>query len=107
MRVTLSRQRGGGIKKNLKRFASYSGNAITDFLKIIQTISDKIILKISIRLKLIFAGKNIAEFSLQILLINMVTRFRWGWRGTEDLDSISLLINKPDQPIRLKFERLD
>ncbi|XP_023335363.1 cytochrome P450 302a1, mitochondrial [Eurytemora carolleeae] len=52
-------------------------------------------------------GKNIAEISLQVLLMNMVSRFSWSWAGTKDLDTVSLLINKPDQPIRLKFKKID
>jgi len=52
-------------------------------------------------------GKNIAEISLLVLLMNMVSRFSWSWAGTKDLDTVSLLINKPDQPIRLKFKKID
>nr|QTW43643.1 CYP302A1 [Eurytemora affinis] len=51
-------------------------------------------------------GKNIAEISLQVLLMNMVSRFSWSWAGTKDLDTVSLLINKPDQPIRLKRSKM-
>ncbi|XP_012220652.1 cytochrome P450 302a1, mitochondrial [Linepithema humile] len=50
-------------------------------------------------------ARRFAEQSLQVVLLRICRSLQFTWCG-ETLDSISLLINKPDAPIKLKFENL-
>ncbi|XP_012282602.1 cytochrome P450 302a1, mitochondrial [Orussus abietinus] len=49
-------------------------------------------------------ARRLAEQNMQVLLLRVCRKLRFSWRGG-DLDSQSLLINKPDAPIKLEFSR--
>ncbi|XP_018407711.1 PREDICTED: cytochrome P450 302a1, mitochondrial-like [Cyphomyrmex costatus] len=50
-------------------------------------------------------ARRFAEQNLQVILLRICRNLRFTWCG-ESLDSISLLINKPDGSIKLRFENL-
>ncbi|XP_072766789.1 cytochrome P450 302a1, mitochondrial [Anoplolepis gracilipes] len=50
-------------------------------------------------------ARRFAEQNLQVLLLRICRNLRFTWCG-ETLDSLSLLINVPDRPIKIKFEDL-
>ncbi|KAL0132045.1 hypothetical protein PUN28_000074 [Cardiocondyla obscurior] len=50
-------------------------------------------------------ARRFAEQNLQVILLRICRNLRFTWYG-KSLDSISLLINKPDGPIKLRFEKL-
>ncbi|XP_012530944.1 cytochrome P450 302a1, mitochondrial isoform X2 [Monomorium pharaonis] len=50
-------------------------------------------------------ARRFAEQNMQVVLLRLCRNLQFTWCG-ESLDSISLLINKPDAPIKLKFEKL-
>ncbi|XP_011703947.1 PREDICTED: cytochrome P450 302a1, mitochondrial, partial [Wasmannia auropunctata] len=50
-------------------------------------------------------ARRFAEQNLQVVLLRICRNLRFTWCG-ETLDSVSLLINKPDGPIKLRFESL-
>ena len=50
-------------------------------------------------------GRRLAEMSMQILLYRISQNFYIEDLTTEKVDCISLLINQPDKPIRLKFSK--
>nr|UEN71161.1 cytochrome P450 4AV17 [Meteorus pulchricornis] len=47
-------------------------------------------------------ARRLAEQNMQILLLRIFQKYHLKWRGGK-LDSISLLINKPDSPIDIEF----
>ncbi|KAG5306600.1 CP302 protein, partial [Acromyrmex insinuator] len=50
-------------------------------------------------------ARRFAEQNLQITLLRICRNLRFTWGG-DSLGSVSLLINKPDGPIKLRFENL-
>ncbi|XP_011861130.1 PREDICTED: cytochrome P450 302a1, mitochondrial isoform X2 [Vollenhovia emeryi] len=50
-------------------------------------------------------ARRFAEQSLQVVLLRICRNLRFTWCG-EPLDSVSSLINKPDAPIKLRFENI-
>ncbi|XP_018342302.1 PREDICTED: cytochrome P450 302a1, mitochondrial isoform X2 [Trachymyrmex septentrionalis] len=50
-------------------------------------------------------ARRFSEQNLQVILLRICRNLRFTWCG-DSLDSISLLINKPDGPIKLRFENL-
>ncbi|XP_071640318.1 cytochrome P450 302a1, mitochondrial [Temnothorax longispinosus] len=50
-------------------------------------------------------ARRFAEQNLQVVLLRICRNLRFTWCG-EPLDSVSFLINKPDAPIKLRFENL-
>ncbi|KAK7603222.1 hypothetical protein V9T40_003221 [Parthenolecanium corni] len=48
-------------------------------------------------------ARRLAEQNLQLFLMNVVRKFRVKWLG-DDLDCVSVQINKPDKPVRVCFE---
>ncbi|XP_011263096.1 cytochrome P450 302a1, mitochondrial [Camponotus floridanus] len=50
-------------------------------------------------------ARRFAEQNLQVLLLRICRNLRFTWCG-ESLGSLSLLINLPDKPIKIKFEDL-
>ncbi|XP_018371856.1 PREDICTED: cytochrome P450 302a1, mitochondrial-like [Trachymyrmex cornetzi] len=50
-------------------------------------------------------ARRFAEQNLQVILLRICRNLRFTWCG-DSLDSVSLLINKPDGPIKLRFENL-
>ncbi|XP_059475605.1 cytochrome P450 302a1, mitochondrial [Neocloeon triangulifer] len=51
-------------------------------------------------------AKRLAEQNIQILLLKIAREFHITWHGDGALDCKSLLINKPDKPLRLQFHKL-
>ncbi|KAG8227908.1 hypothetical protein J437_LFUL011836 [Ladona fulva] len=50
-------------------------------------------------------ARRLAEQNIQALLLRVARDFKVIWMGKPDLDCVSLLINKPDQPLLFKFNR--
>ncbi|XP_063220343.1 cytochrome P450 302a1, mitochondrial isoform X2 [Bacillus rossius redtenbacheri] len=48
-------------------------------------------------------ARRLAEQNMQVLLLKVARRYKIGWEGGM-LDAVSLLINKPDQPVLLTFQ---
>ncbi|XP_065341570.1 cytochrome P450 302a1, mitochondrial [Cloeon dipterum] len=51
-------------------------------------------------------AKLLAEQNIQMMLLRIAREFHITWEGRGSLDSISLLINKPDRPLRLQFHKI-
>ncbi|KAJ6640669.1 Cytochrome P450, mitochondrial, partial [Pseudolycoriella hygida] len=50
-------------------------------------------------------ARRLAEQNILVLLIRLVRQFHIGWAGRSVMDIKTDLINKPDQPVKLMFER--
>ncbi|XP_046391836.1 cytochrome P450 302a1, mitochondrial-like [Ischnura elegans] len=48
-------------------------------------------------------ARRLAEQNIQALLLSIVRNFEIHWLGKPNLDCLSLLINKPDQPLLFEF----
>ncbi|XP_071440069.1 cytochrome P450 302a1, mitochondrial-like [Hetaerina americana] len=48
-------------------------------------------------------ARRLAEQNIQALLLSMIRNFKIEWKGKPNLDCLSFLINKPDQPLHFKF----
>ncbi|XP_034943808.1 cytochrome P450 302a1, mitochondrial [Chelonus insularis] len=51
-------------------------------------------------------ARRLAEQNIQMLLLRICRKYNFIWKGKE-IDNVSLLINKPDSPINIKFTSLN
>lgn len=50
-------------------------------------------------------ARRLAEQSMLVLMLNVVRRYELRWCGDPEMDVVTHLINKPDQPVLIAFRR--